>query len=81
MRVDIDIDLAISRVKFSSRSTKDFEMFMMILEGMTDHKIGERLAIRYNALRRHRERLLARNNCENMKELISLFYHGEQKSQ
>lgn len=77
--IDTDIDEAISRLKFSSRSTKDFDIFMLILKGMTDLEICERLAMRYSALRRHRERLLIRNHCLNMQELISLFYNGSRQ--
>ena len=80
MRVDIDIDFAISRVKFSSRSTKDFEMFMMILEGMTDYDICERLSMTYRAVRHQREKMLIRNKCSSMQELISIFY-GEKREE
>lgn len=72
--IEIDISTAISRIKFSSKSTKDFEIFMLILAGMTNKEICKKLSMTYRAIRHHRERLLIRNNCQNMYELISIFY-------
>lgn len=81
MRYDVDINTSISRLNFSSRSTKDFEVFMLILEGVTDNEICEKLSITYRSVRHHRERLLIRNNCMNMQELISLFYNGKREQE
>ena len=76
--IEIDISTAISRIKFSSKSTKDFEIFMLILAGITNKEICKKLFMTYRAIRHHRERLLIRNNCQNMYELISIFY-GEKR--
>ena len=77
-RFDVDINANVSRIKFSSRTTKDYEVFMMILEGMTDYEICERLSMTYRAVRHQREKMLIRNNCSSMQDLISIFY-GEKR--
>lgn len=50
------------------------EVFQLILEGLGDKQIGERLGISYSGVRRHKEKMLINNSCESMLELISKYY-------
>jgi FixJ family two-component response regulator len=52
------------------------QVFHLILEGLTDNQIRERLGISYSCVRRHREKMLLQNDCESMLELIAK-YHGK----
>lgn len=50
------------------------EVFQLILEGLSDKQVGERLGISYSGVRRHKEKMLIANECESMLELISKYY-------
>jgi len=51
------------------------EIFLLIIDGFTDSKIAVQLGICYNSVRRHREKMLMANNCNNMIELIAKYHN------
>lgn len=55
-------------------TTRGKEVFQLILEGVGDKQIGERLSISYSGVRRHKEKMLIANGCQSMLELISKYY-------
>lgn len=48
---------------------------MLIMEGLTTSRIGERLGISASGVKRHKEKMLLQNHCGTMLELIAK-YHG-----
>lgn len=59
---------AISPLRLTPRGA---EVFALILNGVNDVSIGQRLGISYSAVRRHREKMLLQNSCDTMLELIA----------
>lgn len=58
-------------LKLTPRGT---EVFRLILEGLSDKRIGERLGISYSCVRRHKEKMLLENGCKTMLELVAKYY-------
>lgn len=58
-------------LKLTPRGT---EVFCLILAGLSDKRIGERLGISYSGVRRHKEKMLLGNGCETMLELVAKYY-------
>ena len=54
-------------LRFSPRGK---EVFLLIMEGMTSKRIGERLGMGVNGVKRHKDKMLWQNDCETMRELI-----------
>lgn len=50
------------------------EVFALMLTGMADKKIAERLGISYSGVRRHKEKMLLMNGCNTVLELVSKYY-------
>lgn len=50
------------------------EVFQLILKGMSDKKIGETLGMSYSGVRRHKEKMLLANDCNDMLELVAKYY-------
>jgi DNA-binding CsgD family transcriptional regulator len=63
----------VSMIKLSPRGK---EVFALIVEGMSSKRIGERLGISVSGVRRHKEKMLIRNKCASMLELLAK-YNGK----
>lgn len=50
------------------------EVFNLILQGVSDKKIGETLGMSYSGVRRHKEKMLLVNGCDSMLELVAKYY-------
>jgi len=59
---------AASSLRFSPRGK---EVFMLIMEGLTNKRIAERLGIGVSGVKRHKEKMLIQNDCATMLELIA----------
>ena len=59
-------------VRLSPRGGK---VFTLLLEGLSNKEIGERLGMSVSGVKRHREKMLLQNNCATILELIAK-YHG-----
>ncbi len=58
-------------------TTQDTKVFDYILQGYKEREIGKLLGISLSAVKRHKERMIARNNCLTIKDLIRKFYVGK----
>lgn len=61
-------------LKLTPRGT---EVFRLLLEGVSDKQIAERLGISYSGVRRHKEKMLLMNDCNTVLELDSKYYEGK----
>ncbi len=63
---------AISNFNLTSRNKDIFQLF---IQGCTYDEIGTRLNISYSGVRRHMEKILVKNDCANINELIGKYYN------
>ncbi len=49
------------------------EVFLLILEGLSNRQIAEQLSISPSAVKRHREKILLQNGCTSMMELVAKY--------
>ena len=49
------------------------EVFLLILEGLSNRQIAEQLSITPSGVKRHREKMLLRNGCTSMMELVAKY--------
>jgi DNA-binding CsgD family transcriptional regulator len=52
---------------------RDEEVLRLTITRMTDKQIGENMGISRSGVRRHKEKMLLRNDCESMSELIARY--------
>jgi DNA-binding CsgD family transcriptional regulator len=52
------------------------EVFALMLQGLRQREIGERMGMSVSGVRRRREKMLLQNDCNSMTELL-LKYHGQ----
>lgn len=64
---------AISGLELTPRGK---EVFCLMLDGLSDAQIAERLGISYSGVRRHKEKMLLVNGCTTVLELIAKNYAG-----
>lgn len=48
-------------------------VFQLHLRGLIDKEIGKTLGMSYSGVRRHKEKMLADNNCKSMSSLVCLY--------
>lgn len=71
--LDKKTEKSMSAIKLTPRGK---EVFQLVLTGLNDIKIADRLGITYSGVRRHREKMLLANRCDTMLELVAK-YHNE----
>lgn len=49
------------------------EVFLLILEGLSNRQIAAQLSITPSGVKRHREKMLLRNGCTSMMELVAKY--------
>ena len=49
------------------------EVFLLILEGLSNRQIAAQLSITPSSVKRHREKMLLRNGCTSMMELVAKY--------
>ena len=49
------------------------EVFLLILEGFSNRQIAAQLSITPSGVKRHREKMLLRNGCTSMMELVAKY--------
>ncbi|MBM6893467.1 winged helix-turn-helix transcriptional regulator [Desulfovibrio piger] len=49
------------------------EVFLLIIEGLSNRQIAEQLSISPSAVKRHREKMLLQNRCTSMMELVAKY--------
>jgi DNA-binding NarL/FixJ family response regulator len=64
---------AMPMLHFSPRGK---EVFALMLQGLKQREIGERMGMSVSGVKRHKEKMLLQNNCNSMTELL-LKYHGQ----
>jgi DNA-binding CsgD family transcriptional regulator len=52
------------------------EVFALMLQGLRQMVIGERMGMSVSGVKRHKEKMLLQNDCNSMTELL-LKYHGQ----
>ncbi|WP_291447667.1 LuxR C-terminal-related transcriptional regulator [Desulfovibrio sp.] len=56
------------------------EVFSMILNGTSNKCIAKHLGMSLSGVRRHREKMLLQNDCENTLELLAKYYGSHVKA-
>jgi len=69
-------DVTCTGIKFTPRG---FEVFKLVIQGISDKQIANILGMSYGIVRKHRYRMLSQNGCNTMNELITKFYHNQVK--
>jgi DNA-binding CsgD family transcriptional regulator len=64
---------AIPMIRFSPRGK---EVFALMLQGLRQREISERMGMSISGVKRHKEKMLLQNDCNSMMELL-LKYHGQ----
>ena len=59
---------------FSKLTHREIQIMNCTLRGMRIDKISEEIGISYSCVRRHKENMLARNNCTSIIEFVSKLY-------
>jgi DNA-binding CsgD family transcriptional regulator len=52
---------------------RDEEVLRLTMARLTDKQIGENMSISRSGVRRHKEKMLLRNDCESISELIARY--------
>jgi DNA-binding CsgD family transcriptional regulator len=60
-----------SMIKLTPRGK---EVFQLLVEGVSNKKVGERLGMSLSGVKRHREKMLLNNDCASMLELIAKYH-------
>lgn len=60
-------------IEFPNLSKREREIANMILDGVSDRQISERLFISYNTVRTHRKKILRKTECKSGLELLSKY--------
>ena len=55
-------------------TNREFEIFELIIDGLTTNEISEYLTIKKSTVLRHRENLLKNNSCSSMEELVFKYF-------
>jgi DNA-binding CsgD family transcriptional regulator len=61
-------------LRFSPRGK---EVFALMLEGLGNTEISERLGMSVSGVKRHREKMLLQNDCKSILKLIAKYYRAE----
>jgi DNA-binding CsgD family transcriptional regulator len=66
-----ETDSVLPMLRFTPRGK---EVFALMLQGLRQREIGERMGMGVSGVKRHKEKMLLQNDCNSMTELL-LKYH------
>jgi DNA-binding CsgD family transcriptional regulator len=76
MENSLEEDGAMPMLRFSLRGK---EVFALLLGGLGNKEISERLGMSVSRVKRHRETMLLQNDCNSILKLIAKYYRAEER--